>query len=44
MKLTIGRQNGKNDIICSGNTVSKVHCELNFNDDIWFVKDLVKQY
>ena len=39
-QLTIGRKLDGNDMACPGQAVSKIHCELEYNDDQWFVKDL----
>lgn len=40
-QLSIGRQELNNDIICQGEKVSSVHCELQFSSHHWFIKDLM---
>lgn len=38
IQISIGRK--KCNIICEGKRISHTHCELEFNDEQWFVKDL----
>ena len=41
LKISIGRQSPDNNgIICEGKKISSTHCELEFIDEQWFVKDL----
>lgn len=39
LQLTVGRK-GHVDIVCNGKTVSRLHCELLYHDNRWYIMDL----